>query len=160
MFAAPWFLTLLTASLPLSLACRVFDIFLLEVCCWYCSIIFLYLWINTLQYSSSLSVGVFASERWKENEERQALKLTLRQSWVLNVDDFIFLVLAYEDGWLVFSLAILSFQWRTEGGLWGRLAPGDTFKGGERHVPKGSRKKGEGNRKSKMLTVNDKKSHQ
>lgn len=31
MFAAPWFLTLLTASTPLPIACRVFDIFLLEV---------------------------------------------------------------------------------------------------------------------------------
>lgn len=30
MFAAPWFLTLLTASTPLPIACRVFDIFLLE----------------------------------------------------------------------------------------------------------------------------------
>ena len=38
-------------------------------------------------------------------EEEKSLELALRQPWVRNVSDFIFLAPTYEDGWLVLSLA-------------------------------------------------------
>ena len=40
-----------------------------------------------------------------EEDEEQSLKVFLEQLWVWSVSDFIFLALAYEDGWLVLSLA-------------------------------------------------------
>ena len=47
-----------------------------------------------------------------DDDDDQSLKLALRQPWVRNVSDFIFLVTAYEDRWLphhlIFPLTVCS----------------------------------------------------
>ena len=49
----------------------------------------------------------------KKKKISPSLKLSLRQPWVWSVSDPIFLATAYEGGWPVLSLTVLSSYWQS-----------------------------------------------